>query len=195
MAEVADSRAWHNGWYRYARRLPSANFGLRPPEAVIDLLVIHSISLPPGEYGNGDVQKFFCNQLDHDAHPYFQTLRNLQVSAHFFICRDGALWQFVSCDQRAWHAGHSSYLGRQDCNNHSIGIELEGLEGGSFELQQYETLSAVGAAILNLYPVRHLAGHEHIAVGRKADPGSGFDWPYLMRSLGVSRSWLPGNFQ
>ena len=186
---------WDKGWYRYARQLPSPNFGDRPSGTAIDLLVIHSISLPPGEFCNGNVQKFFTNQLDCTAHPYFQTLLGVQVSAHFFISRDGALWQFVSCDHRAWHAGQSSYLGRPDCNNYSIGIELEGLEGGVFDVPQYETLAALGTAVLSHYPVRNLAGHEHIAAGRKADPGSGFDWPYLERSLGVPKSWLPGSSQ
>jgi AmpD protein len=154
-------------------------------------LVIHSISLPPGEFGTGNVQKLFTNQLDWEAHPYFQSIRNLQVSAHFLIDRTGDLWQFVSCDRRAWHAGSSSYLGRDDCNNHSIGIELEGLEGGCFEPQQYETLTALCAAILSNYPVRHFAGHEHIAPGRKSDPGPGFDWRRLEQSLGLSSDWLP----
>jgi N-acetyl-anhydromuramoyl-L-alanine amidase len=191
MSESSRIPMWHDGWYRYAGGSPSPNFGPRPVDATVDLVVIHSISLPPGEFGNSNVRKLFTNQLDWNAHPYFQSIRNLQVSAHFFICRAGGLWQFVSCDQRAWHAGKSSYLGRADCNNHSIGIELEGLEGGYFELSQYETLTAVCAAILSKYPVRHFAGHEHVAIGRKLDPGPGFDWAHLERSLGLTTGWLP----
>ena len=125
----AASPLWQQGWYRYARALASPNVGPRPVAAVIDLIVIHSISLPPGEFGNQQVQRLFMNQLDWDAHPYFQSLRGLQVSTHFFIARSGELWQFVSCDERAWHAGQSNYRGRPDCNDDSIGIELEGLRG------------------------------------------------------------------
>ena len=184
---------WQRGWYRYARALASPNFGLRPVSALIDLIVIHSISLPPGEFGNQQVQRLFTNQLDWDAHPYFQSLRGLQVSAHFFIARSGELWQFVSCDQRAWHAGQSSYRGRPDCNDDSIGIELEGLEGGIFEPAQYETLGSVCAALLSRYPIEHLAGHEHIASGRKHDPGKGFDWPALRASLGLPTKCFPAS--
>lgn len=184
---------WQQGWYRYARALASPNFGLRPATAVTDLIVIHSISLPPGEFGNQNVQRLFTNQLDWDADPYFQSLRGLQVSAHFFIARSGELWQFVSCDQRAWHAGQSSYRGRPDCNDDSIGIELEGLEGGNFEPAQYETLGSVCAALLSRYPIAHLAGHEHIASGRKLDPGKGFDWQALRASLGLPTQCFPAS--
>ncbi len=193
MLEPGVCAAWSEGWYRHARVLASPNFGPRPSGANIDLVVLHSISLPPGEFGNSNVQKLFTNHLDWDEHPYFQSIRDLQVSAHFFICRQGHLWQFVSCERRAWHAGKSIYLGRNDCNNHSIGIELEGVEGGYFELPQYETLTALCAAILSKYPVLHLAGHEHVAVGRKLDPGPGFDWACLERSLGLSGRWLPAS--
>lgn len=184
---------WQQGWYRYARALVSPNFGLRPVAAIIDLIVIHSISLPPGEFGNQQVQRLFTNKLDWDAHPYFQSLRGLQVSSHFFIARSGELWQFVSCDQRAWHAGQSSYRGRLDCNDDSIGIELEGLEGGIFEPAQYETLGSVCAALLSHYPIAHLAGHEHIASGRKFDPGKGFDWSALRASLGLPTKCFPAS--
>ena len=182
---------WQQGWYRYARALASPNFGLRPVSALIDLIVIHSISLPPGEFGNQQVQRLFTNQLDWDAHPYFQSLRGLQVSSHFFVARSGALWQFVSCDDRAWHAGESSYRGRSNCNDDSIGIELEGLEGGLFEAAQYETLSSVCAALLLHYPITHLTGHQHIAPGRKQDPGSGFNWSGLQASLGLPAKCFP----
>lgn len=182
---------WRQGWYQYARALASPNFGPRPVAASIDLIVIHSISLPPGQFGTGQVQRLFTNQLDWDAHPYFQGIRGLQVSAHFFITRSGQLWQFVSCDDRAWHAGESGYRGRNNCNDDAIGIELEGVEGGLFEAAQYETLASVCAALLRQYPVAHLAGHEHIASGRKQDPGAGFDWPRLQRSLGLPAKCFP----
>jgi AmpD protein len=182
---------WHQGWYRFARPLASPNFGPRPAQVPVDLIVVHAISLPPGEFGQGHVQQLFTNQLDWDAHPYFQSIRGLQVSAHFFISRTGELWQFVSGDERAWHAGASAYRGRGNCNDNSIGIELEGLEGGFFEPAQYDSLTALCAALLQQYPVAHIAGHEHIAPGRKQDPGAGFDWPQLQTSLGLPDAWFP----
>ena len=182
---------WQSGWYRCARVLASPNFGQRPEAATVDLIVIHSISLPPGEYGNHNVQRLFTNQLDWDAHPYFQSIRGMQVSAHFFVSRSGELWQFVSCDARAWHAGQSNYRGRNNCNDDSVGIELEGLEGNHFEDAQYETLSALCAALMAHYRVVHVAGHEHIAAGRKQDPGPGFDWQELTHSLALNPACLP----
>lgn len=190
--DAPDSQAlWCEGWYRFAHRANSPNFGPRPDGVVPDLVVVHSISLPPGRYGGDEVQQLFCNTLDWDAHPYFQAIRGLKVSSHFYVRRGGELWQFVSCDQRAWHAGSSSHLGRENCNDFSIGIELEGLEGQSFEPAQYEALGALVAAIAQAYPVRHIAGHEHIAPGRKHDPGPGFDWATLQRSLGWPDAALP----
>jgi N-acetyl-anhydromuramoyl-L-alanine amidase len=181
---------WHQGWYSPAKAMPSPNFGARPPGAEIDLVVVHAISLPPGEYGGPQVQALFSNTLDWDAHPYFQSIRGLQVSAHFFIRRDGALWQFVSTDARAWHAGRSAYRGRENCNDDSIGIELEGLEGQTFEAAQYATLIQLCQALRKQYPIAHVAGHEHIAPGRKNDPGPGFDWPRLQTEL----AWEPRCF-
>lgn len=175
---------WQGGWHRAAQRLESLNHGERPADAAIDLIVVHSISLPPGEYGTGAVQQLFTNTLDWDAHPYFQGIRGLQVSSHFFIARTGALWQFVDCDRRAWHAGRSSYRGRSECNDDSIGIELEGLEGLPFEPAQYDTLAALSQDIAQRYPIAHIAGHEHIAPGRKQDPGPGFDWALVQKALG-----------
>lgn len=192
MSRPAPELLWDAGWYRFARRLDSPNFGPRPAGARVDLVVLHSISLPPGVYGGDEVQRLFTNTLDWDAHPYFQGIRGIQVSAHFFIRRDGALWQFVSCDDRAWHAGPSQWRGRGNCNDDSVGIELEGLEGDTFEPAQYEALAAVCAAIAQHYPIRHVAGHEHIAPGRKNDPGAGFDWALLQRQLGWDASWFPG---
>ena len=190
-APEAGDVLWDGGWYRFARREVSPNFGPRPAEAQIDLVVVHSISLPPGEYGGDEVRQLFTNTLAWDAHPYFQTIRGMQVSAHFFIRRNGELWQFVSCDDRAWHAGASSWRGRDNCNDDSVGIELEGLEGLEFEPAQYEALAAVCAAIAQRYPVRHVAGHEHIAPGRKQDPGAGFDWALLQRALGWGTEFFP----
>ena len=184
---------WRAGWYGYARSLASPNFGPRPAAARIDLIVVHSISLPPGQYGGGQVQQLFTNTLDWDAHPYFKQLEGIQVSAHFFVGRKGELWQFVSCDDRAWHAGRSSYRGRDNCNDDSVGIELEGIEGATFEPAQYETLSGLCTAIAQRYPIDHVAGHEHIAPGRKQDPGSGFDWCGLRDALGWSEARFPAN--
>ena len=182
---------WQAGWYRFARSLPSPNFGPRPAGAQIDLIVLHSISLPPGRYGGDEVQQLFTNRLDWDAHPYFDGIRGLEVSSHFYVRRNGELWQFVSCDDRAWHAGASAWRGRANCNDDSIGIELEGLEGERFELAQYETLTSLCPAIAQRYPIAFVAGHEHIAPGRKEDPGSGFDWLLLQARLGWERAMFP----
>ena len=182
---------WRDGWYRHARVLRSPNAGARQADLSVDLIVIHSISLPPGEFGNGNVQRLFTNQLDWDAHPYFQAIRGLAVSAHFFIRRTGELWQFVSCTDRAWHAGKSSFDGRDNCNDYSIGIELEGLEGDAFEAAQYESLASLCAVILAHYPVANIVGHEHIAAGRKVDPGPGFDWLLLKRTLAAPDKFFP----
>ena len=182
---------WRDGWYAFARQQVSPNQGPRPVGSAIDLIVVHSISLPPGRYGGGEVQQLFCNELDWNADPYFKAIEGLKVSAHFFVRRHGELWQFVSCDERAWHAGESSYRGRAGCNDDSIGIELEGFEGGSFEPAQYEALAGLCAAIAQRYPVCHIAGHEHIAPGRKNDPGSGFDWPALQASLAWPAAYFP----
>lgn len=182
---------WREGWYRFAASCPSPNFGPRPGNHGIDLIVLHCISLPPGQYGGPEVMQLFTNQLDWQQHPYFQSIQGLQVSAHFFIQRDGCLWQFVSCDQRAWHAGVSSYRGRANCNDDSIGIELEGLDGEPFEVAQYAALDALCASLLQRYPIAHIAGHEHIAPGRKPDPGPGFDWNRLQDDLALPASFLP----
>ena len=167
--------------------LASPNQNNRPTETSIDTIVIHNISLPPNEFGACDangmhyVKALFTNQLDWNAHPYFQTIRGAEVSAHLFIERDGAITQFVSFEERAWHAGRSSYLGRPDCNNYSIGIELEGSDFVSFTNTQYETLAQIILAIYQAYPKtrRHLTGHSDIAPGRKTDPGDYFEWPRL----------------
>ena len=174
---------WHLGWWRHARHVASPNFGPRPAGVAVTLAVVHSISLPPGEYGGADVERFFTNRLDWAAHPYFDSLRGLQVSAHFFIRRDGRTVQFVSCDDRAWHAGVSEWAGRAQCNDWSIGVELEGLEAERFESAQYRALSRLLRSLARRYPVRSVVGHEHIAPGRKADPGPRFDWRGLSHAL------------
>ena len=179
------------GWYRFARQLPSPNFGPRPEGARIDLVVLHSISLPPGQYGGDGVQRLFTNTLDWDAHPYYQVIRGVEVRALFYVRGDGELWQFLDCDARAWHAGASSWRGRDNCNDDSIGIELEGLEGDVFEAAQYEALDSLLPALAQRYPIAHVAGHEHIAPGRKLDPGPGFDWPRLRRPLGWPDAMFP----
>ena len=182
---------WLDGWYQFAGRVPSPNFGPRPTDARVDLIVIHAISLPPGQFGGDEVRRLFTNQLDWNAHPYFKSIEGMQVSAHFFIRRNGDLYQFVSCNQRAWHAGTSSYRGRDNCNDDSVGIELEGIDGGPFEEAQYESLASVCAALLQGYPIAHLAGHEHVAPGRKNDPGRGFDWHQLQQSVGLPPRFFP----
>ncbi len=190
LAAVVDG-LWHCGWYRFARRLASPNFGPRPEAQILDLIVLHSISLPPGIYGGSEVQDLFTNQLNWGKHDYFKSIEGAEVSSHFYVRRNGELWQFVSVDQRAWHAGKSHYGGRDNCNDFSIGIELEGLEGAEFEPLQYETLGSLCAAIAQRYPVQHVAGHEHIAPGRKFDPGSGFDWANLQQILGWDAQCFP----
>ena len=166
--------------------MPSPNFGPRPASTPVDLIVLHSISLPPGQYGGDAIERLFTNRLDWDAHPYYDEIRGMTVSAHCLVRRDGELIQFVSCDDRAWHAGASSWDGRDDCNDFSIGIELEGLEGEPFEEAQYTVLAALLVSLSQRYPVRAVAGHEHVAPGRKADPGDGFDWAHL-RALAPRR--------
>lgn len=174
---------WYAGWWSGARRCPSPNFGVRPPGEAVSLLVLHSISLPPGVYGGAEIEAFFTNRLDWDAHPYFDAIRGVQVSAHFVVRRDGEIVQFVSCDRRAWHAGRSTWRGRENCNDYSLGVELEGLEGTAFDAEQYNALALLAQALARRYPIEAVAGHEHIAPGRKHDPGSGFDWGLLRERL------------
>ena len=192
---AAPAPLWTHGWYRFARQHKSPNFGPRPEGARTDLVVVHCISLPPGQYGGNEVQALFDNTLDWSAHPYFESIRGLQVSAHFYIRRQGELWQFVSADDRAWHAGASHYRGRSNCNDDSIGIELEGMENGFFEPAQYDTLVSLLAALVPTYPIRFVAGHEHIAPGRKHDPGAGFTWQKVQRGTGWDARCFPPTVQ
>lgn len=171
--------------------LASPNNNVRPADTSIDTIVIHNVSLPPNEFGACDANGFhyvkalFTNQLDWNAHPYFQTIKGAEVSAHLFIERDGTITQFVNFNERAWHAGRSSYLGRPECNDYSIGIELEGSDFVSFTDVQYEMLSQVITAIYDAYPKtrRHLTGHSDIAPVRKTDPGDYFEWTKLRKMV------------
>lgn len=172
------------GWCDHAQRLPSPNFDARPqagaqldaPLGDISLLVIHNISLPPSQFGGPYIADLFANTLDYQLDPYFEQLRPLRVSAHFLIRRDGSLLQFVSTRDRAWHAGISSFCGRERCNDFSIGIELEGSDFVPFEAAQYDALLALTLALRRRHRLTDIAGHEHIAPGRKTDPGPFFDW-------------------
>jgi AmpD protein len=157
----------------------------------VSLAIVHSISLPPGVYGGDAIERLFTNLLDWSAHPYFETIRGIEVSAHFVVRRDGSLLQFVSCDDRAWHAGRSAWRGRENCNDHSIGIELEGLEGATFEPAQYAQLARLLRVLAARYPISEAVGHEHVAPGRKHDPGAGFDWTRLHTLLRRRRPHLP----
>ncbi|WP_027856149.1 1,6-anhydro-N-acetylmuramyl-L-alanine amidase AmpD [Marinobacterium jannaschii] len=175
-----------DGWVRGARCCESPNFNQRPLQGDISLLVIHNISLPPGQFAGDDVERFFCNQLDFDSHPFYQEIRGVEVSAHLFIRRDGELVQFVSLDNRAWHAGMSEFEGRDQCNDFSIGIELEGTDSQSYTDQQYQVLSVLTQAIQHAYPeisAERITGHSDIAPGRKTDPGEAFDWLRYRSSL------------
>ncbi|MEK0427475.1 MAG: hypothetical protein RL001_2 [Pseudomonadota bacterium] len=166
----------HDGWCGALLRSASSNFDARPEDAQITLLVIHNISLPPGEFGGGYIEALFTNTLDCEAHPYFDQLRGLQVSSHFLIRRDGGAVQFVSTLDRAWHAGVSEFQGRQRCNDFSIGIELEGSDHEAFCDAQYTTLAFLTQALTRRHPLTDVTGHQHIAPDRKTDPGPCFDW-------------------
>ena len=174
------------GWLEGVVCCPSEHCNERPAGCDVSLLVIHNISLPPGQFGSGCVQRFFCNQLDAGQHPYFETIADLQVSSHLFIERDGAITQFVSFDDRAWHAGQSQFSGRDNCNDYSIGIELEGTDTAPYSDAQYEQLTAVTECLKRHYRMitdERITGHEDIAPGRKTDPGPAFDWTRYRASL------------
>ena len=169
-----------------ARGIPlhaSPNCDERPPGATVELLVIHAISLPPGEFGGPGIEALFFNRLDPAEHPYYREIASLRVSAHFLIRRNGELIQFVSCMRRAWHAGRSMWRGRPDCNDYSIGIELEGSDDVSFENPQYERLVSLTFGLRAAYPIAATVGHADIAPGRKTDPGPQFDWARYRAAL------------
>jgi AmpD protein len=176
-------RVTFNGWLSGVRRIASPNFDRRPAGVAIDLLVIHNISLPPEQFSGLGIEKFFTNQLDSNAHPYYAQLKDVRVSSHFLIRRDGGIVQFVSCAQRAWHAGVSSWQGRSRCNDFSIGIELEGSDYVPFTERQYAALARLTRRLQRAYPIRSIAGHSDIAPVRKTDPGPHFDWPRYRAAL------------
>jgi len=176
------------GWHRDASQLPSPNFDDREAGAEPEVIIVHCISLPPGQYGGNEVERFFTNKLDYDAHPYYEKLIGVEVSAHFYIRREGELKQFVATDKRAWHAGESVCLGRPKVNNFSLGIELEGLDddAGGFTDEQYFCLTNLILCLMRRYPnisKQNIFAHSDIAIGRKPDPGPYFDWSRLLRNL------------
>ena len=171
------------GLLRWARQVASPNCDARPAGAEVTLVVLHSISLPPGEYGGDAIERLFTNRLDPHAHPYFREVAPMKVSAHFLVRRDGALIQFVPLHRRAWHAGISSWRGRERCNDFSVGIELEGLDDAPFEEPQYLALARLLKAIRRVLPLRDVAAHSDVAPGRKTDPGSHFAWARALAAL------------
>ncbi|MDR2195011.1 MAG: 1,6-anhydro-N-acetylmuramyl-L-alanine amidase AmpD [Gallionellaceae bacterium] len=171
------------GWFSGVRCVASPNCDSRPRGMAVELLVIHNISLPPGEFGGDAIERLFTNTLDTASHPYYAQLAGLKVSSHFLIRRDGAIVQFVPCGKRAWHAGVSRWQGRERCNDFSIGIELEGSDDASFDARQYASLVRLTRRLRRAYPLRAVAGHADIAPGRKTDPGPFFDWAGYLAAL------------
>ena len=190
MQEIAmqEMNMQETGWLQGVRLLPSPNFNKRPVNVEIDLLVIHNISLPPGEFGSDNVDALFCNVLDCDADPYFDILRELRVSAHFFINRTGNVTQYVSLNDRAWHAGKSQWYNRNDCNNFSIGVELEGTDIALYTDAQYVSLTGLTQILMQFFPgitQDRIVGHNDIAPDRKTDPGEAFDWLRFRAALNI----------
>ena len=174
------------GWLAEVRRWPSPNANERPPGTQVDTLVIHGISLPPGQFGGAHVDALFGNRLAADAHPYFATIAALRVSAHALIRRTGDITQYVSFDRRAWHAGRSCFAGRAGVNDFAVGVELEGTDDCPYSLTQYRQLARLAAALLRYYPAMHrdrIIGHSDVAPGRKTDPGPAFEWRRFAREL------------
>ena len=173
-----------------ATQIASPNFNTRPDDTDIQLIVIHNISLPPSQFGGGYIQQFFQNKLDWSIHPYFQTIEGMQVSAHLLILRTGEVIQFVNFNDRSWHAGRSSYLAQKECNDYSIGIELEGSDDLPFEVEQYQALVEIVTVLRQAYPKiqNHIAGHSDIAPKRKTDPGLYFDWQLFRQLLSKKTS-------
>ena len=193
---IQDGAAGPNIWLSDLVHVPSPNADERPPGTLVDLLVIHNISLPPGEFGGSWVDDLFLNRLDPDAHPYFAAIADLRVSSHLLIRRDGAAVQYVALDRRAWHAGPSVFCGRERCNDYSIGIELEGSDDQPFADAQYRTLVALSERIMQIFPAistGRVVGHSDIAPGRKTDPGPHFDWARYRADLSIdSANRKPG---
>ena len=176
----------HNGVLPGATQVGSPHFNQRPINSEVSLLVIHNISLPPGKFGGGYVEDFFSGRLDHSLHPFFKQIADVKVSAHLFIKRDGQIVQFVNCNERAWHAGISEFEGRQNCNDYSIGIELEGTDDIKYRDEQYTQLVQVSQQIMMAYPnitPDRICGHSDIAPQRKTDPGPCFDWQRYRQNL------------
>lgn len=178
------------GWHARARRVPSPNADERPADGGVELIVIHNISLPPGQFGGPHVARLFTNRLDAAAHPYFAQIAGLRVSAHFFIARSGALTQFVRTARRAWHAGASAWRGRARCNDFSIGIEIEGADHLPYTARQYRRLATLARQLCARHPgICGVAGHDEVAPGRKTDPGPAFDWQRFMRESGLPQGF------
>lgn len=183
-----------DGWWPPARLYQSPNRNARPAGAAVELIVLHNISLPAGQFGGPHIADLFSNRVDFHADPSFADLRGLEVSSHFLVRRDGRVLQFVSCEERAWHAGISSFDGRENCNDFSVGIEIEGSDFVAFSPAQYDSVAALIAALVARYPIAAIAGHQHIAPGRKSDPGPCFDWANLQEILHAGSSRLvPAN--
>ena len=172
-----------NGLAEGLRHVPSSNCDARPPGTAVTLLLAHSISLPPGEYGGDAVERLFTNRLDPAAHPYFQEILHLRVSAHFLVRRNGELVQFVPVNLRAWHAGESCWRGRGRCNDFSVGVELEGTDDSPFEPAQYRSVARLIVALRGALPLREFAAHSDVAPGRKTDPGVHFAWARILRAV------------
>lgn len=170
----------HAGMIQEATQISSPNYDERPKHTAIDMVVIHNISLPPNCYGGNGIIELFTNQLDPNEHPYYAEIHSATVSSHFLIRRDGELIQFVACDKRAWHAGQSTWLGRERCNDFSVGVELEGCDLDTFTEPQYVMLNALLAALKQAFPIQHIVGHSDIAPDRKTDPGPFFYWEKLL---------------
>lgn len=178
------------GWHARAHRIPSPNADDRPVAASVELIVIHNISLPPGQFGGPHVARLFTNRLDAAAHPFFAHIAGLRVSAHFYIARSGALTQFVSTERRAWHAGASAWRGRVRCNDFSVGIELEGADTVSYTARQYQRLATLARHLCTRHPgICGVAGHDEVAPGRKTDPGPAFDWQRFMQESGLPQGF------
>lgn len=195
-SQVAESspRVGDSGWLPQARRLISPNWDERPPGIAVDLLVIHGVSLPPGEFGGPWIDALFQNRLDPEAHPYFRPIAGLRVSSHLLIRRDGELIQYVDLRKRAWHAGVSNFLGRERCNDYAIGIELEGADEVPYTTAQYRVLAETSRVLLARFPAitpERIVGHSAIAPGRKTDPGPAFDWDRYRRLLAACQGGAP----
>lgn len=191
-------RAAERGWVDGVRRVPSPNSDRRPPGTAVELVVLHSISLPRGVYGSdagGDaIEQLFTNRLDPAAHPSFAELAGLRVSSHFLVRRSGNVVQFVPLERRAWHAGASRWRGAARCNDFSVGIELEGTDDGAFAAAQYAGLRALCRTLLSRLPVKAIAGHSDVAPDRKTDPGACFDWARLLRGLAAHPDIKPAPY-